>query len=246
MAGLLYYLPGRDQVQLDQLAEHGLAYTCERDCTHRATDRGPDGGPGMVFADTSHVPFAQLGYWRDKQEWLKFPGHPSGAWVGFGREHRPAPKDLAREEQLPGHEVRLADGQEWLVPVARGFTENDGELRWYIALPQKTTIDAEGNWMQGDVVACYARLWEIATTWWDTFHVETTPEGVTIRFDFAGSNDAAALVLAANYRLAKVEIALLGLFNARSPATVLNALVDWPTMETWLKKKQATPAGPVN
>jgi len=243
MSGLLYFIPQRKHVELGQVAELGLAYAFEDDCTPRGVERGPDDCAGVVLADSTRVQPRNHGYWTDHrrsaQEWLKIPGNPAGAWVGRTLDEPLRPADVARNKQLDGHLVDLADGQQWLAPVARGLAEMDGELVAYTALPRLTGVDDEGQWIQGELVRRYARLWEVAAAWWDAIMgAEQTEEG-TLEFDFAGRNDAAVVVLATNYRLQKAEIALLGLFDQNSAAELLWAAVDWPTMKEWTAKKKA-------
>ena len=55
--------------------------------------------------------------------------------------------------------------------------------------------------------------------------------------EFADVNDAALLALATNYRVGKAEVVLLGLFDDRATVEILKALIDWPTISAWLKKK---------
>lgn len=238
MAGLLYYVPERKHALVDDLDELGLAYAFERDCTPRGT-RGPDGADGVILADCERV--ERIGYYADRQQWQKIPGNPAGAWVGRYTDGAIKPEDLERIETLPGHMVRLADGQEWLVPVARGWAEQGGEAVWYVALPQKTQVDENGNWTQGDVLDRYGPLWQLARRWWDfqfATAAEDEPEGAQPGFDFAARADAAVTALAVNYRLSPIEVSLLGLFADGIPQQILMAVVDWPTMQKFLKKKQ--------
>ena len=114
MAGLLYYIPGRKHAELADAAELGLQYAFENGLTPLGVqNNGPDGGAGVVIYDSTRVP--KPGYYADKQKWLAIPGNPAGAWLGcYDEPLSPKPEDVAREEQLGGHRVRLADGQEWL------------------------------------------------------------------------------------------------------------------------------------
>lgn len=239
MSGLLYYLPQRSHVELAQAAELGLGHAFERDLSPRGVSaNGPDGGAGVVICDATRV--AKLGHYADCQEWMKIPQSPADAWVGRFINEPVKPEDLARDEQLGGHPVTLADGQQWLVPVARGLAEtDDGQRTWYQAVPTRMRLDEQsGDWTEGEIVERYRPLWSIATAWWDRFYA-SAEEDFEESFDFARRADAAAEVLAVNYRLGRAEVSLLGLFDAQAPVAVLHATVDMPTMEEWLKKNRA-------
>ena len=244
MPGLLYFLPGRQHAELKDVAELGLAHAFERQLTPRqVTGTGPDGGPGVICADDTRAP--GFGFHGDRQEWLKIPGNPAGAWVGRYTDQPVLPADLERDETLPGLLVKLADDQEWLVPIARGWAEQDDKVCWYEALPTRTSLDEEGNWTQGEVVARLGPLWRAACRWWDYSFAAGDDQGEkgegeteTLQLDFAGRNDAAVEVLAANYRLDRAEVALLGLFDRDTPAGILDAAIDMPGFKELSKKKQ--------
>lgn len=251
MVGLLYYLPQQTRgITLADIKAAELGYAFEERFTPCEVRGGPDKSGGVIVADDRGVPGHQIGYYPDQQEWRKIPGIE--AWVGCYREAHPTPADLARTRMLNGHLVRLGDNQDWLIPVARGQIETDNqELRWYVALPEVIGIDDAGNWEPGAVLPQYAELWEIANRWWNIQgeataekEADETAESVTVRFDFAGVNDAALSALATNYRMGKAEVVLLGLFNRRCLYDILNALVDIPTIEEFLKKKEEVDGSP--
>jgi len=242
MAGLLYFLPGRDRsIKLPDVKAAGLDYAFEDRCTPAGVERGPDGERGVIVADDERIEAHRIGYYPDKQTWRRIPG--LDAWVGMYTDDPPEPTDLIRQRALPGHWVRLGDGHDWLIPVARAAAEQDSTLVWYQALPQATTIDEEGRWIQGGVLPAYQRLWDIAMRWWDAVvAAETIEESETsakIELDFEEINDGALLALATNYRVGKAEVALLGLFDDQCVREILAALIDMPTIQAWLKKKAA-------
>lgn len=254
MPGLLYYIPGRSHASLADAAELGLEYAFEQDLSpRRVTGSGPDGGQGLIVADAARVP--DIGYYPDRQEWIKIPGSPVGAWVGRYTDLEVQPEDLARLELLPGHPVRMGDRQEWQVPTARAWSAGGESPSWYEALPHRAGLDEEGKWVMGQVAERYRQLWETAADYWDKFwsaagtaepvDVAGQEEGCRISFDFEGMADAAVVVLAANYRLDRAEVALLGLLEQQTPEEILNAAIDWPTfVEEVVKKKQPSKASP--
>lgn len=243
MAGLLYYVPGRVSVDREDLAALGLSYAFERSPDCRQCQRGPDGARGVVFADSRFVPPPELGYHEAKQRWTKAAG--SGVWIGVCNDSPPTPADLARQSQIAGHLVTLADDQRYLCPVARAFDTNGDSPIPYMTLPQTVGVDENGDWGTGGVVPKFRRLWETACRWFDAVRAAGIGEDSTVKFEFADIADAALLALQTNYRVGKDEVSILGLFDNRCMTNVLQALVDWPTLEDWLKKKavSAVPAG---
>ena len=253
MAGFLYYLPELDRsIKIDDARAAGLGYAfARRICGNTFHTTEPFGGPGVVFADPDRV--AKIGFYKE-QTWRPVPGKPY--WIGFYPERRPGPADLARPKMLDGHFVRLADGNDWLVPVARGWHDEDGGAGWYHAVPRTADLDDAGNWIQGDVVAEYRELWDLATAWWDVKAAaadavadDAGGERVAVPWSLntlAGSLDAAVAALAVNYRLSKFEVAALGLFDTHSAQRILDAVVDWPTFARWLEKKTAATGGPTS
>jgi len=249
MSGFVYFLPDRNGRPADaDLVAAGLAHLVPAGPCRQVT-AGPGGAAGVVFAAAA-TDSRGVGFWPDRQTWRKVPGGP--AWCGMFHhpELPPAPADLARPDALPGHTVRLADGRAWVVPLARALAEEDETLTAYQALPQTTTVDEDGRWQPGGLLPRFETLWAAALGWWGAktaADVDTAPagEGARATLDFDGLHDAALLALATNYRLGKAEVALLGLFSQPAVVDVLDALVDWPVLVRWLKKKQtARPSTP--
>lgn len=259
MSGFLYWLPETDRnVSVEALRAAGLAHAFsdmpgERDFTPNGVTGtgGPDGKHGVIIADSSTP---KIGYYPDEQTWRQMPAtllpearspKPEARlipWVGFYTADPPGPDDLARHKLLPGHNVRLQDQREWIIPVARGWLDDEKNPGSYTALPQASELDRDGNWSAESVVPEHTELWEIACRFWDSFigtgdaDEDDTDEDKTV-FDFAGQNDAALAALSANYRVGKMEVAMLGLFTDQSTSNILEALIDGPTLKTWLKKK---------
>jgi len=240
MAGLFYYAPGRVSVYREDLAAIGLGYAFERNPDCRQCQRGPDGDRGVVFADSRFVPLALLGYFEAAQRWSKVPG--SAAWVGVNNDTPPKPNDLARDSQIVGHYVALADDQSYLCPVARALDMSGDSLTPYLALPRTVAVDESGEWGTGGVVPKFRRLWDTATRWFEAVRGAGIGDDSAAKFEFADIAESALLALQTNYRVGKAEVSLLGLFDDRCMTEVLQALVDWPTLEAWLKKKAASSA----
>lgn len=249
--GLLYFVPGEKRGMASnptKIAELGIGHAFESTPTAAEVIGGPAGDGVILVADAAHV---RTGYYPHEQEWRKVPG--STAWVGRELDKPLESLSLARGKQFTGHFVTLADGKQWLVPVARQAFERDGQLAGAgCALPRATSVDDEGNWIVGDVQPAYAALWAVAERVWDQLVTQTTAaadEGVDdadevhVSLSFGDLNDAALLALATNYRVGKAEVAMLGLFDTDCVIQVLRALVDLPTVDLFLKKKQTGQGG---
>jgi len=244
MTPLLYFVPNvSTSPTLEQVQEAGLGHAFDTKPASRSTQSGPSGGLGVLVARDSE---SMLNL--DNIEWRQIPGQTG--WVGRRKDVATDPVDLARPKQLDGHLVTLADGNQWLVPVARGFVEQDGEQRYYVAVPKRLHLDEDGKWTDGPVVDAYAPLWALAERWVDYFYRvaeegETKEDGAkTVEFDFSQVVDGAIQALATNYRIGPVEVDLLGLLTFDQAKEVMDALVDSPTLEKWLAENQKkTPDG---
>jgi hypothetical protein len=208
MPGFLYYLPGKNSVKLPDAQAAGLGYAFEKSCLCRGCAHGPDGDDGATFAATD----ANLGFWREQQTWRKIPGSP--AWAGYFNDAKPTPADLVREHPLFGHTVELCDGQKWTVPLARQAFEHDGAISTAVNLPERADLDESGNWVLGAVDSKYADLWKTACAFWDSLiGAETAEGGVRMQLNLPSKLDAAVTALQANYRIGRIEAAMLGILN---------------------------------
>ena len=230
----LYYLPQQSRVTAEVIDASDLRYALEPGhVTTCQVVRGPDGQSGLVIAESS-APATIIGYHEQSQTWRSAPKKPY--WVGIDARKKPKPESLKRPNALSGHLVELADGNRWMVPVARAFLEDDGDLRYYCALPHTVDLDEDGHWMVGNVQERYSHLWLIAEKWWDAKKSATVGDS-RVSLDFGELHDSALAALQCNYRLGKVECVLLGLFAGSSAVAVLDALIDLPALEDVLKKK---------
>ncbi len=237
MNGFLYYISGKTpSVTAAEIAECGLGYAIPAEKTAGGVIGGPDGLNGVILADARRVQSHRVAYKPDAQTWRRVPG-TTGAWVGMWNDGVPGPADLARDKQLAGHFVTLGDEREWLIPVARGLVENEdaGRLEWYTALPQRRELNDAGEWVSGDVMPKYGPLWDLACRWFDA--TRGLGDGRQV-FAFDGADDGAVLALGYNYAgLGGAEVSLLGLFDERIVGQVLQAVIDGPVFDDFLKKK---------
>jgi hypothetical protein len=247
---LLYYLPERSgQVSPDDLAALGLAHLAGEslaacDCLH-----GPDDKHGLVFA--ARVDAAQVGYFPDHQIWQQIADK---LWLGRFRNRPILSEQLARARQLRGHLVTLADDRPWLVPVAREFGDEGGQVRYYRSLPSVARMGPGGVWEPGGVMRCYARLWDIAESWAAVRLGAARAARESARGHAAGDQQdytyhgglaAAVEVLTVNYLVGGPEVSFLGLLTAEIGAAILDALIDFPMGLEALEKKSSrvTPSG---
>lgn len=246
---MLYHLT--PSVSTDALAAAGYDWLAGPGLVRCQTADGPAGAGGVVLGDASLVAPDRCRYQAEAQQWCAtdLAGLHCGRWLDAPA---PGPEHLARPDQLGGHLVELADRQRWLVPIARGWLEEDGELRWYVALPQRLERTG-GAWQRGSVLPRYARLWQIAEQWEQRWAAGVAaamagagddPAGaagelLAVELSVSDAADLACEVLAANYRITATEVSLLGLLADATPAAVLDALIDRPTRIAWAKKKYA-------
>ena len=220
MNDLLYYIPAKKVVTPEMAGSLGLGYAVSHtgiDCVEISP--GPDQQHGVLFR------FSAGGFnGSERAKWEQIPN--STAWLGFDPAHPPSPADLARPKQMNGHFVRLADGNDWLVPVARAISGAS-------PLPRRMKWDGS-QWQTGDLLAQYTELFAQACRAWDTI-VGATSDGLAT---FTDECNLAAMALAINYRIGPAEISTLGLFDTASEVEVIKALVDWPALEE-IKKKLA-------
>jgi hypothetical protein len=240
----LYYLPNRRPAdcKLDGINAAGLGYAFEKSPTPFPITSGPDHEAGVIVSADRDA-----GYFPQSQRWQKIPpgcpGHDAGAWVGLPHHARVRPQDLARGQQLDGHLVRLADEQRWLVPVARKALPTDEQpLRYAVPLPKAIGVDEAGDWSENAILARYAPLWAIAKDFWNAIIVAEIADDDSAALELRDVMDPAVFALQANYRISKVEVSMAALLTFEHALSVLRAVVDWPTLSTWMnKKKESTP-----
>lgn len=188
-------------------------------------------GPGGRMGQLESVLPGTLEFLEAGQTWTALPGQP-GVWLGVIDGARIDPAHLARPTQRPGHWVKLGDGSEWLVPVAR---LRDGGC----ALPRRRALTPDGS-IGWNVEAEFRGLTDFAGRVWDA-HMGQAYSGTEAEIDAM-----CAAALGVNYALGLMECIVLGLFTDSSQRLIAEALIDWPTVEAILeelKKKQASPGG---
>lgn len=217
MNGFLYYIPGQPEATPESVGLEATFAGASVPSGEVTGSGGPDGNHGKVYALGDTV----CGYYPDTQEWRK-----CGAfWLGWYRDETPGPQVLERNELIGGHRVKLCDGNEWLVPVARSFPNGT-------CLPERILIGPDGEWIK-EIIPEYVAMSQKAEVIWKS--AESTGEFTET---FEESADMALMALSINYRIGRHEVGALELFTTQNLSDVLLALVDWPTVE-WLLKEDS-------
>jgi hypothetical protein len=238
MPGFLYYFPDKNLVSQKELPALGFGYLGEASAfSSTGVQRGPGGGSGCICS-LDNVPGDKCHVDLPNQTWRKFGSH----WVGFWRDQQPTPEELARQEMISGHPVRLADGDRWIAPVARSLRIRESgdelSLAWARELPQRLDLAEDGKtWVNSGILPRYQPLWDIAEKW-----AEVRWGGGGRDSDLAGQAavDAAVLCLQTNYRIGRAEVALLGCLTDELVNRILDLLIDEPVAVEFIKKKAAS------
>lgn len=225
---MLVYVPNTSEVNpLETLRRVGL-YELHDDglgCMGAAVNaHGPDGGGGALIGWPGRGETLAMNL--ERQEWHAVKPHgdlaAGRAWIGWDKSNPPGPETLRRQKQLGGDLLRLADGCDWLVPVAS-------------QAPKKMGIDDLGH-VAAVMAPQYQPFFQMA---FDALASYVQSNG-TVLCPYEESFDVCVRILAMNYRMTRDLANALGLIDSRSlwtiPATTIEAaaLVD-------LTQKKRTP-----
>lgn len=242
MPGFLYFLPNQraSKVDGDLLASFGLSHICDRkDQQTHARDvvaNGPGGLAGAVVGVADKWEAEEVKQ-SPELHWKAFPkSHAANqAWLGW--KELPKPAEIARGHQLPGEWLTLADGEKWLVPVAKKASPSG----LVCALPCTFDLDEEtGRWLPNRVRRDYASLWEHAVACHLAIMSAATNDSQS--YEIPNAELLVPEVLSANYRVSARELATLGVLDSNIIGQVVRVLLDYSGMEA-LKKKPETDTG---
>lgn len=227
----LYYYPGNGPIP-DELR---YVITESEPYHRRAVMHGPLGRPaGTIFAMESLDPgIVKLD--EAFQAWKPFPGD-SQLCVGLPNSIKPDPQQLTRPAMLRGHVVKLADGTNWLVPIARAF--DIGSEQMFLALPIALEYECStGRWIAGGVETQYRAFFDLAQS-----HAQKRWEMLgqgQLQFDDPDADKLALAALQTNYRISHLELSFFtGAYTPRTRQQVLDAILDIPTWMEWHRKKK--------
>ncbi len=194
---------------------------------------GPSGNAGWLLY--REVPGACDSYKPDSQVWQSM-AFPADYFIGYQRDAGlPRPTSLARETMLPGHPVRLGDGNQWNIPCAVEF---DDAGMMDCRLPRTLQVTESGDWTLGEVVPRYRSLWTTLGEFLDAYHASSNT-----RFNFPKATQWCADALSTNYYVGPSEVSLLALLNVETRSKVIEAIQDLPTYFELQKKSRANATG---
>lgn len=244
MAGFLYYKPHQlTPVMREDLVAWGLGYAFPKSCAPCLCQRNtPDDSAGHVFADPERM--GDFGTKMDmpNQTWRRLPKR--ALWVGYWNKAKPTPDDLLRSPYLPGHSVKLADGQDWIIPLVRRF--DTVELVTTSSLPTYMEQDDDGNWHRGPVLETHAHLWDATQPIADALLAEYVHKQPP-RVNDADIFTAIEALLGANYVVSGGELsAMRALTSEANTHAAVMAACDWPSFMAWDEeiKKNEPPQPP--
>jgi len=224
----LYYLPAAMRtLPKDFVASRADVFGDKAGVTFCHTEKGPDGGRGMVCApELAGRSVKRVGHYAGEQVWQRTP---KDWWIGFYEARRPGPESLARPEAYPGHKVTLQDGSEWLVPIGRLWDGSD-------PFPKKLRLDPEtGKWTEAPLDR-FARITERAG------ELFADLMAAAYSADDAGNPtvslnvdpDLAVEALGLNYHVGAEEASVLGILTSENIGYIAQAFVDFPTWKVLL------------
>ena len=191
---------------------------------------GPEGsGPGYYVSTSGTVK-------RFVGNWIKsFSGE---YFIGYDPNDLPTEKELARQRQMQGHRVKLTDGGEWLIPVARKITGGS-------ALPQRLILGANGEVVEQELIE-YAAYANAAEKLWNDGQKYAGLQTGEYELDNTARLRLAYDALGWNYRVGIEEINMLGLVHTENLALIFEAILDQPTLKAIIaeltdKKKETAP-----
>jgi hypothetical protein len=226
MSAFLYFIPHVMVVAADDVRRVGITALDNLDSIGLCqTEKGPNGGPGVVFAtqpDTADGSLPKIGMYGARQQWIACFG--GQFWLGWETATPPTPSDLLRTECIAGHMAGLDDGNEWMIPTARAFGRGS-------ALPQALMLGPDGE-LVAQALPRFARLSNAAEKVFAAFLGDG--EDLTLQQCW----DVAVMALGQNYRLSQWEVSALQLLNTDNVQTVLGHLIDMPTVLAKIKDEK--------
>lgn len=233
MGDLLIYVPGscdRSRAGLKSLGLDGYDDDSLVLTATDAIDQAPDGGVGVLFYWT---PKARGKYSiptvdTEKQIWrpcVADGDKPHGrAWIGWSKDAQPTAADLQRETLRPGQWLTLADGGQWLIPIAQ-------------QLPRVLGLNDAGNDLVGVVADKYEPFWKAALSSLEMF---TPTENDEFSGDFVSLFEFAALALSINYRMGRdlIGVGGLGLVTSEHLFDIPRIAADYEALAEIAGKKK--------
>ena len=227
MSQIIYFIPNVTVAPPEMLAELGLEKVLGSVSQGPITN-GP-GGTGGVLLTASAGPKTPLKYDAD---WRWCPDSPEKRYyLGYD------PDNLVRSRSdiVGGKPVQLADGNQWLVPIARFYGGGTH-------LPVRIGKDAETGERTYSVEAAYMELWDAAgEVFSDNLRAlgeyvakqkgQQPPADAPEPMSGERRFEIAAMALGANYRMGVNEAEALELLSDRDVGEIHGVLAD---IDAWL------------
>ena len=224
MNTFIYAIPGGNPVTEVTLKAAGLVDIFDGQVTQRDY-KGTffEGEPAVIFVPED-CPSNSARCLPEQQTWQK---SASGKyWVGYGNDAVPGEADLMRKEQFEGHEVKLGNGQKWLIPIARNFKRGS-------VLPKSLILGKNGELMTEELPE-YAEFSAQVEKYWDWFFAEITGKENTV-ISLKEMWQIIVRAMQFNYRITEEGISLLRLVRIDKRAAsifheILGAVIDLPAV----------------
>lgn len=207
---ILYWFPKHHQPPADVVAEMRARYGNASNISPNSD--GPVSGVRGALVGFGHDWPVQ--YQAGAYRWDRVS---DSMWIG-ARRSGVNPAELQRPEIIDGHPVTLADGNEWLIPVASPLVPT-------CSLPANDAL-IDGAWQR---VVCdqYRALSDRALQMAEQYREALLGDGkmacndIELR-EFVGE------VIAVNYNATLQELSALRVFDSGIWQAVIEAFIDWP------------------
>jgi hypothetical protein len=223
MASYMLFAPGAKHGP-DVVRQFGLE-TLEADgALSWLASRGPGDAEGLLGGWLDVDPSKSImAYQPVRQTWQQCPGFD--LWIGTENEKPVRPEDLQRAKCQPGNWVQMADGNHWLIPVAKWLPHLHGlnEFRQPCQRPKPQFVE----------------FCQMAEGVLDSLLTTSTDGKIRCEVDWDFVCDA----LAMNYRLIPDAVSLLGLVDDRSGIQAMAVVSGMQAIvEVEIQKKTAESA----
>lgn len=236
--------PAASRPTNDDLDRLGLPGLYLPGCIPQKIANGPDdSGPGYIKEGIGKLHGA--GYHPDRQTWVKCGGGADGKYyIGWENDlGAPGPDELLKPQaqRIPAncHEVTLADGNVWQVPVALFVAK-------FVTLERSIAM-IDGQLVEGAVLARYQPLAEladrIAAVYFRQARSEDSADDADAEIEMSEGVAMAIKILGYNYFInLDLAVACLNLFTTKNWMEVLMAVIDLPTLNELVKEAVAEEA----
>ncbi len=235
---MFYFLPEKPGSLKSRIEELDLGYAFkEGHLTKADCKNGPGAENGSIIC-RSDAPWSDFcGFYPDNQEWRKIP--KSKAWIGRVKDRQYTPAEFARPTLLPGQMLKLEDGLDWLVPIARRWMSIGEATVYSTALPCRAKLSDDGVWIDGEVKERYRPLWDLVMGYNDAYieAMENASEDEDlVNFEYP-MGELAIATLRTNYYVSHVEADVLNIYSEDAQAAIINVALDEDGLVEIIKKK---------